>query len=85
MTTKTNTKPAPTRCLWQQGFRDALQRLSVTLMLVMLTATAAWAGATLKAYTDGILLNTGGEITFMNNDPTSNYVKVTPNDDHGDF
>ena len=39
---KTNTKPAPTRCLWQQGFRDALQRLSVTLMLVMLTASA-WA------------------------------------------
>ena len=82
---KKSTKPAPTRCLRQQGFRDALQRLSVTLMLVMLTATAAWAGATLKAYTDGILLNTGGEITFMNNDPTSNYVKVTPNDDHGDF
>ena len=42
MTTKTNTKPAPTRCPWQQGFRDALQRLSVTLMLVMLTASA-WA------------------------------------------
>ena len=42
MTTKTNTKPAPTRCLWQQGFRDALQRLSVTLMLVILTASA-WA------------------------------------------
>ena len=39
---KTNTKPAPTRCPWQQGFRDALQRLSVTLMLVMLTASA-WA------------------------------------------
>ena len=40
---KTNTKPAPTRCPWQQGFRDALQRLTMTLMLVMMTATAAWA------------------------------------------
>ena len=36
------TKPTSARCLWQQGFRDALQRLSVTLMLVMLTASA-WA------------------------------------------
>ena len=36
------TKPTSARCLWQQGFRDAFQRLSVTLMLVMLTASA-WA------------------------------------------
>ena len=46
------TKPAPTRCLWQQGFRDTLQRLTVTLMLVMLTAMTAWATTytvTLKA------------------------------------
>ena len=40
---KPSTKPAPTRCLQQQGFRDTLQRLSMTLMLVMLSATAAWA------------------------------------------
>ena len=41
MMTKT-TKPTSARCLWQQGFRDAIQRLSVTLMLVMLTASV-WA------------------------------------------
>ena len=52
---KKSTKPAPTRCLWQQGFRDALQRLSVTLMLVMLTATTAWAKLRLRAYTEGEL------------------------------
>ena len=37
------TRPAPTPCLQQQGFRDALQRLTMTLMLVMLTAMTAWA------------------------------------------
>ena len=80
MTTKTNTKPAPTRCLWQQGFRDALQRLSVTLMLVMLTATTAWAQVTLQAYTDDVLSDTGGTIEFNNNNPNSHYVTVTANE-----
>ena len=77
---KKSTKPAPTRCLWQQGFRDALQRLSVTLMLVMLTATTAWAQVTLQAYTDDVLSDTGGTIEFNNNNPNSHYVTVTANE-----
>ena len=40
-----STKPVPTRCLRQHGLRDALQRLTMTLMLVMLTAATAWAGS----------------------------------------
>lgn len=39
----TTTKPVSSRFLWQQCFKDALQRLTMTLMLVMLTATVAWA------------------------------------------
>ena len=61
---KTNTKPAPTRCPWQQGFRDALQRLSVTLMLVMLTATAAWAA------TSGTIPNTNNNLSWEYNTTT---------------
>ena len=41
MTTKT--RLTPTCCQRQQGFRDALQRLTMTLMLVMLTAIPVWA------------------------------------------
>ena len=40
-----STRLTPTRCLRQQGFRDALQRLTMTLMLVMLTAMTAWAAS----------------------------------------
>ena len=44
------TKLIPPSCLGQQGFRGALQRLSMTLMLVMLTTATAWAQSfTLKA------------------------------------
>ena len=75
---KKSTKPAPTRCLWQQGFRDALQRLSVTLMLVMLTATTAWAKLRLRAYTEGELSNAGGTIAFVS-DQDHNNIVVTPN------
>ena len=39
----TTTKPVSSRFLWQQCFKDALQRLTVTLMLVMLTTAVAWA------------------------------------------
>lgn len=77
---KKSTKPAPTRCLRQQGFRDVLQRLSMTLMLVMLTATTAWAQVTLQAYTDDVLSDTGGTIEFNNNNPNSHYVTVTANE-----
>ena len=38
---KSTTRLTPTCCLRQQGFRDALQRLTMTLMLVMLTATVS--------------------------------------------
>lgn len=76
---KKSTKPAPTRCLRQQGFRDVLQRLSMTLMLVMLTATTAWAQVTLQAYTDDVLSDTGGTIEFNNNNP-NHYVTVTANE-----
>ena len=41
---KPTTRLTTPSCLRQQGFRDALQCLSMTLMLVMLTATTAWAG-----------------------------------------
>ena len=37
------TKLIPPSCLGQQGFRGALQRLSMTLMLMMLTTMTAWA------------------------------------------
>ena len=44
----------------QQGFRDALQRLTMTLMFVMLTAMTAWAGqkpvSCLEACTGGMEL-----------------------------
>ena len=43
MKTKTITNPASSRFLWQQCFKDALQRLTMTLMLVMLTTAVAWA------------------------------------------
>ena len=39
----TTTKPASSRFLWQQCFKDALQRLTMTLMLVMLTTAVTWA------------------------------------------
>ncbi len=42
----------------QQGFRDALQRLTMTLMLVMLTAATAWAGSKPVGCLDAC---TGGE------------------------
>ena len=72
------TKPTSARCLRQQGFRDALQRLSVTLMLVMLTATTAWAKLRLRAYTEGELSNAGGTIAFVS-DQDHNNIVVTPN------
>ena len=78
MTMKTNTKPAPTRCPWQQGFRDALQRLTMTLMLVMMTATADASMVDLP-YNDGFengmggwrLKNCDGQSTIVNVDSHS--------------
>ena len=76
---KTNTKPAPTRCPWQQGFRDALQRLSVTLMLVMLTASA-WAQSFPQTNYYYLYLNPNyqggggiGRIDVPVSDPTTTY------------
>lgn len=40
------TRLTPACCPRQQGFRDALQRLTMTLMLVMLTTVTAWAQTT---------------------------------------
>ena len=42
-TMRRTTKLIPPSCLRQQGFRGALQRLSMTLMLMMLTTMTAWA------------------------------------------
>ena len=45
------TKLTPPSCLGQQGFRGALQRLSMTLMLMMLTTMTAWATTKTVSYT----------------------------------
>ena len=78
MMTKT-TKPTSARCLWQQGFRDALQRLSVTLMLVMLTASA-WAQVFPQTNYNYLYLNPNyqggggiGRIDVPVSDPTTTY------------
>ena len=42
-TMRRTTKLTPFSCLGQQGFRGAWQRLSMTLMLMMLTTMTAWA------------------------------------------
>ena len=42
------TRLAPPSCLRQQGFRDVWQRLSMVLMLVMLTTVTAWAQGVTK-------------------------------------
>ena len=61
---KPTTRFTPTRRLWQQGSRDVLQRLSMTLMLVMLTATAAWAA------TSGTIPNTNNNLSWEYNTTT---------------
>lgn len=62
---KKSTRLAPSSCLWQQGFRGALQRLTMTLMLVMLTTMTAWADVV--KYID----ENGDEVTCNNATPIS--------------
>ena len=45
---------APASCLRQLRFRDARQRLSMVLMLVMLTTATAWAQETMTVTAEDV-------------------------------
>ena len=72
---KPTTRLTTPSCLRQQGFRDALQRLSITLMLVMLTTMTAWAtdktlsgSESYEAQNGDVLTgSTSGTVTIANN------------------
>ncbi len=68
---KKSTRLAPTSCLWQQGFRGALQRLTMTLMLVMLTTMTAWAdGLIIRGTCGDTNQNGGNDVTWKYNTET---------------
>ena len=54
MTIKKFFAPSTTRLGWQQGFRDVWQRLTMVLMLVMLTTATAWAQETMTVTAEDV-------------------------------
>ncbi len=67
---QTTTTLAPQRRPGLQTLKSALQRLSMTLMLVMLTATAAWAQGVDYIDANGVVKNTATDDIVGNDDPT---------------
>ena len=67
---QTTTRLAPQRRPGLQTLKSALQRLSMTLMLVMLTAMTAWAKGVDYIDANGVVKNTATDDIVGNDDPT---------------